>query len=277
MVASLLYWKHKDVLFILLLQSDAWWLCRNPSFLLAFFHNKQLYQKVHVEWKWGKKKNRAPVKLQESEETSMYQVKKKKKGHHTARRLVVVSARWLAVQDSRANSGANSGAHGFWSALPFIWEKQTTCWTRTTELNRRLHLQQLERQMFPCGAATEPEGLMGCRIETQQGESNKRWIKWNDLIWWDGWNWHFRTVILWLLKCVCTLVVKRKPSQAFSFFCGSIQSKWKQRNLSMLEVPAWTASCWKCLMFLPGDVCRRSGASDWLSAALQLQAGQVSA
>lgn len=270
MVASLLYWKHKDVLFILLLQSDAWWLCRNPSFLIAFFHHKQLYQKVHVEWKWGKeKKKRKKIELQSS-----YRNRKKpacirlnKKGHHTARRLVVVSARWLAVQDSRANSGA----------LPFIWEKQTTCWKRTTELNRRLHLQQQEREMFPCGAATEPEGLMGCRIETQQGESNKRWIKWNHLIWWDGWNWHFRTVILWLLKCVCTLVVKRKPSQAFSFFCGSIQSIWKQRNLSTLEVPAWTASCWKCLMFLPGDVCRRHGASDWLSGALQLQAGQVSA
>lgn len=95
-------------------------------------------------------------------------IRLKKKGHHTARWLVVVSARWLAVQDSRANSGANSGAHGFWSASPFIWEKQTTCWKRTTELNRCLHLQQLERQMFPCGAATEPERLMGCSRAAEQ-------------------------------------------------------------------------------------------------------------
>lgn len=36
--------------FMLLLQSDAWWLCRNPSFLFAFFHHKQLYHKVLVEW-----------------------------------------------------------------------------------------------------------------------------------------------------------------------------------------------------------------------------------
>lgn len=58
-------------------------------------------------------------------------------------------------------------------------EKQTTCWKRTTELNRRLHLQQLERQMFPCGAATEPEGLMGCRIEMNQVKSSHmvRWVK----------------------------------------------------------------------------------------------------